>query len=160
MSQPIELLFVCTANICRSPMAEAIFNALASDSGLDARAHSAGVAALEGYPAHSNAVSALEEVGISLGKHRARRVREELVTRSDLVLAMTPEHVKELNNTFEGQSHKFHLLPGYAGTDLRSIPDPYGLTMPAHRASVRKLSECMENVIATLQKAEKEHTPG
>ena len=59
-----KVLFVCTANVCRSPMAQAIFNALAEDSGLPFRAESAGTAALEGALMAPNAVAVLEEAGV------------------------------------------------------------------------------------------------
>ncbi len=86
------VLFVCTANICRSPMAEAIFNALAEDGDLPFRAESAGTEALEGRTIDPKAVAAMEEAGIYPGPHGARRVSEEIVEGFDLVLTMTPKH--------------------------------------------------------------------
>ncbi len=91
-----KVLFICTANICRSPMAEAIFNALAEDRGLDFRAESAGVAALKGKPIAPNASAALEEIGVYAGGHSARQVSAEMLEEADLVLTMTPRHVAEL----------------------------------------------------------------
>ena len=67
-----QILFVCTANVCRSPMAEAIFNALAEERGLAWRAESAGVAALVDEDITPNARAALDEVGIYANEHRAR----------------------------------------------------------------------------------------
>lgn len=60
-----KIIFVCTANMCRSPMAAAMFNALTKQRGLACRAESAGVMALEGKPMAENALAALEEVGIT-----------------------------------------------------------------------------------------------
>jgi protein-tyrosine-phosphatase len=74
-----KVLFVCTANICRSPMAAAMFNALAEDGTLPFRAESAGTAALEGRPMAENSLAALEEVGIHPEAHRARRVSEAMI---------------------------------------------------------------------------------
>src|SRR5918911_3965055 len=73
------ILFVCTANICRSPMAEAIFNALAEERGLAWRAQSAGVAALIDENIAPHARTALEEVGIYAETHHARQVSEEML---------------------------------------------------------------------------------
>jgi protein-tyrosine phosphatase len=67
------VLFVCTANICRSPMAGAVFDALAEDGALPFRASSAGTAALEGRAMAPNALAALEEAGIYPGPHAPDR---------------------------------------------------------------------------------------
>ena len=66
-----KVLFVCTANTCRSPRAQAIFDALAEDEGLPFRAESADTEALEGTAMAENAVAALEEAGIYPGFHSA-----------------------------------------------------------------------------------------
>ena len=135
-----KVLFICTANICRSPMAEAMFNALAKDRGLDLRAESAGVAALKGEPMAPNANAALEELGIYAGEHSARQVNAKMLEEADLVLAMSPRHVAELRRSF-GNSSRARTLPEYASgaSGEESIPDPYGSTMVAYRASARQI---------------------
>jgi protein-tyrosine-phosphatase len=65
-------LFVCTANTCRSPMAQAIFDTMAEDEGPRFRTESAGTEALEGTAIVENAAAALEEAGIYPGLHSAR----------------------------------------------------------------------------------------
>ena len=67
-----KILFVCTGNTCRSPMAAVIFNQLAAQSGLDYVAESAGVAAVGDRPASENAVKAVAEIGLDLSAHRTR----------------------------------------------------------------------------------------
>lgn len=151
---PRRVLFVCTANICRSPMAEAIFEALAADRGLDFEAESAGVAAPEGAPMAREAVAALEEVGIHPGHdHRARPVSREMLRRADLVLAMTPRHTAELRRLAPELSEKAHVLPRYAGgPDDAEVPDPYGYPMSFYRACVRQLYECIHRVVDDLDR--------
>src|SRR5829696_10354217 len=107
-NQANQILFVCTANVCRSPMAEAIFNALAEERGLAWRAESAGVAALVGEDITPNARSALDEVGIYTGEHRARQVGEEMLEEADLVLAMGPRHVATLRERFGDLSERVY----------------------------------------------------
>ncbi len=151
-----RILFVCTANICRSPMAEAMFNALAEDKGLACRAESAGVAALIDEDMVLNARAALEEIGIYAQTHRARQVGEAMLEEVDLVLAMSPWHAAELRRRFWSLSDKVHTLQEYAtsATGEDGIPDPHGHAMPAYRASVRQLFECIDRLVERLEREE------
>jgi protein-tyrosine phosphatase len=147
------VLFVCTANICRSPMAEAIFNALAEDRQLHFRARSSGVAALENEPMAPNARAALEEVGVPAGDHRARQVNESMLREADLVLAMSPRHMAQLQEHYGSLSHKVHTLPRYAsgvpGED--GISDPYGQAMTSYRACVHQLVGYIDSLVEALR---------
>ncbi len=155
---PIKsILFVCTANVCRSPMAEAIFNVLAEERNLPWRAVSAGVAALEGEDTTPNARAALEEVGIHPEEHRARQVSEAMLKAADLVLVMSPQHCRALHRSFGNLSDKvFYTLPEYAvgASAEEGIPDPYGHTMTTFRASVRELLGFIEEVVGRLEREE------
>lgn len=145
------VLFVCTANICRSPMAKALFDALAEDGNLPFRASSAGTAALEGRPMAPYAVEALDEVGIYQGVHRARRVCAAMVEGAELVLTMSPQHVTALRSLGGNPARGIHTLPEYAiGAKGKGIPDPYGLTMTAYRNTLRQLYEHVELVVRHL----------
>jgi protein-tyrosine phosphatase len=146
-----KVLFVCTANICRSPMAQAIFDALAEDNGLPFRSESAGTAALEGRPIAPNAMAALEEVGIYPGSHRARRVSGAMVGAAEVVLAMTPQHASTLRRLGTNTAGGIHVLSEYAmGVGDEGIPDPYGLTLAAYRSALRQLYEHIELVVRRL----------
>ena len=147
-----KVLFVCTANICRSPTAETIFNALAEDKGLSLRAESAGTAALEGRPMAPNAEAALVEAGIYPEPHRARQVSEALLEECELALTMTPRHVEKLGFLYNGFGHKVYALPEYATgiPGKEGISDPYGHTMPAYRNTVQQLYEYVERVTNRL----------
>lgn len=136
-----RVLFVCTANICRSPMAAAIFGALAEEMGMACEPCSAGTAALVNEPIASSARMALEEIGINPDGHRARQVDEAMLEGADLVLAMTPQHAAALRHLSVSARPKVHTLLGYAhdAPDSEGIPDPYGQSMTAYRASVRRL---------------------
>ena len=106
--------FVCSANICRSPIAEAIFNALLSDRDIPFEAQSAGTVGLVGEPMASYARGALEEVGVYTEGRRARQVDANMLEEADLVSAMTPEHAATLWRLFPESLEKIHTLPGYA----------------------------------------------
>ena len=108
-----KILFVCTANVCRSPMAKEIFNAVAEDRRLARRAASAGVAALENEAMVPNARAALEEIGIYTEGHRARQVSKAMLQESDLVLTMNPRHAAELRRRFGSLPEKVYTLQEY-----------------------------------------------
>ena len=156
-----KVLFVCTANVCRSPMAQELFNALAHDGALPFRAESAGTAALEGRPMAENALAALEEAGIyPEAAHSARRVSAAMIGDSELVLAMTPEHAVTLRRIGGGPlgdplgdpPRGIHVLPEYAsGVAGGAIADPHGLTMAAHRSTLRQLYEHIDRLLGRLE---------
>lgn len=146
--EKIRVLFVCTANVCRSPMAEALFNALAQDKGVPWKATSAGVAAQLGKSISPRAGSALEEVGVFPDGHQARQVSAAMLETADLVLAMTANHASALRRLSEASSGKVHTLRGYAsGGRSEDIPDPYGQSVTVHRAFLRELLSYLEEVI-------------
>lgn len=149
------VLFVCTANVCRSPMAEAVFAALVDEEGLPYTAHSAGVAALVGDRIDRKAQTVLEEIGLSADGHRARQVDEIMLEESDLVLAMTPRHADTLRRLSERSSAKVHTFLGYATgePDFGGVPDPHGQSMTAYRSSMRQLHHHLN--LITLKLAEK-----
>lgn len=91
-SPSMDVLMVCTGNICRSPMAEALLRARLAERGVDARVASAGTLAWGG-PATNSAVIAVGELGGELAGHLSRQITTELVDASDLVLGMTRDHV-------------------------------------------------------------------
>lgn len=151
--EPDAVLFVCTANICRSPMAEAIFNVLVRERGLPYRAESAGVSDLGAAPMAPRAREVLKEAGIPAGEHGSREITEEMIRNSRLVLVMGPRHTKELSRRF-GESEKVHLLQEYAFgiTDGHELPDPYGQNILTYRSSMRQIFECVEGVVDRLDR--------
>jgi protein-tyrosine phosphatase len=146
------VLFVCTANICRSPIAEAIFDSLASEASLPWKARSAGVAALVGETIAPRAEAVLKELGVSKEGHRARQVDEAMLEEASLVLAMTPQHAATLDRLSASSSAKVHTLVGYAQGVPASegILDPYGQSVAAHRAVVRQILYHLRFVVERL----------
>jgi protein-tyrosine phosphatase len=111
---------VCTGNICRSPMAEALLGHRLQQRGLVVQ--SAGIAALVGRPADSTAVELMRERGLDLGAHRARQLTPALVRDFDLVLVMEAAQQVAIETADPGARGRVHRLGRIGGFD---IPDPF-----------------------------------
>jgi|GEM_PF-478570 len=122
-----HILVVCTGNTCRSPMAEAFLKILMEGRGLSGRVSSAGLCAVNGLPASSLAIIAMEEQGIDLSQHRSRQVDLPLIESSDHVVGITTRHVEALLEQFPEQSSRIRRF------SLPDIADPYGSSLDSYR---------------------------
>ncbi|MFJ7900354.1 low molecular weight protein-tyrosine-phosphatase [Streptomyces sp. NPDC096198] len=126
-----RICFVCTGNICRSPMAESVFRARVAEAGLDGlvEVDSAGTGGWhEGDGADPRTVAVLEENGYD-GEHTARQFQASWFSRLDLVIALDSGHQKALRRLAPGpeDAAKVRLLRSYdpAADDDLDVPDPY-----------------------------------
>lgn len=120
------VLFVCTGNVCRSPMAAALLRkALPADSPW--RAVSAGLSAFDGSPASENAVKAASEVGCDLSAHRSKPLTDRLVRDSSVIITMTDEHMRQISARFPEAVGKIHLMLAFApeAAAPSQITDPF-----------------------------------
>lgn len=144
----MQLLFVCTGNTCRSPMAEIIAQAVAIARGVNGvQIASAGTSAWEQAPASDGALLVAMENGLDLSHHRARVLSRELVEAADLILVMGPHHRERVEAL--GGEEKVHLLAGYAsrGADAAAVADPFGGDLEAYRATFGELRGAIERVV-------------
>ena len=151
-----NILFVCTGNTCRSPLAEGFLKKLLernSPGGIEIG--SAGLTALPGSPASFHSLRVALENSISLEEHRARLVTAELIDKADLIVVMEPRHQKHLLDRHPEASDKILLLRHFAryGSQKRGIPDPYGLNLDGYRFCFEDIKECVESLHEWLLEA-------
>ncbi|MCJ8007915.1 low molecular weight protein arginine phosphatase [Lederbergia wuyishanensis] len=140
----MNVLFVCTGNTCRSPMAEAIFNVVWNGKG---EAKSVGMFAAEGENAATNAIDVLKEHGIEIN-HRSKQMTKEDLDWAYLVLTMTTSHKNMLLNIYPGAADKIYTLKEYVnglGNDS-DVLDPYGGDINVYRSTFTELKELINRI--------------
>src|SRR3954470_17376091 len=122
------ILFVCTGNVCRSPMAEGLFRHATKGKG-DFRVLSAGVGAIDGQPPSSHAVNALKELQIDISRQRSRMLTGEVIQQADYIFGMTHGHVDAITLLYPQAADKVFVLREFDETlDIfeKDIADPIG----------------------------------
>jgi len=147
-----DILFVCTGNTCRSPMAEAIANRLFKTENLPYQAFSRGINVLMPARASENAVKAMQLIHqFNLNGHIARQVSAEDMQRAYLVLVMTESHKHYLHMVFPQYSQKVLTLCEFAGHDQAEIRDPYGQDLYEYRACADDLEKNIRTLFSRLR---------
>ncbi len=147
----MKLLFVCTGNTCRSPLAEVIARREAIGRGReDVEIGSAGTSAWDGAPASDGSLLVALERQLDLGGHAARQVTTEMVREADLILTMGPHHLERVLAL--GGEGKSHILTTFnnADGDPAGVADPFGGDLDAYRATYEELTREIRRLFDAL----------
>jgi protein-tyrosine-phosphatase len=149
------ILFLCTGNVCRSPMAEGLFRHAVKGRG-EFRVLSAGLGAVDGQPPTSHSVQAMKEIGIDISRQRSRALTADLVRSADLILGMTHSHTDTVALLYPSAAERTFLLREFDDTlepYEKDISDPIGCSYPVY-------VECRDQIeqgIVTLMKFMEQH---
>lgn len=144
----MRILFVCTGNTCRSPIAEALFRQKAK--GMEVEVRSAGVVAFAGDSASPQTQRVLKEYGIH-HYHEAKRLDRQLIDWADLVLTMTGGQKKAIADAFSAAADKVYTLKKYVGYhDRAEIADPYGGDLTTYRQCAGEIEQKLDLLLEKL----------
>ncbi len=141
-----NILFVCTGNTCRSPMAEALLRHHGNEL---YQVKSAGVFAMSGDPASQNAILALKNKGIETN-HSSQQINEDLLEWSSKVLSMTLSHKQMLVSKFPQYKDRIFTFYEYINGQAKDISDPYGGSLTTYENTLGELEVLVKQIVQKL----------
>jgi len=151
-----SVLFVCTGNICRSPIAEGLFRRLVGNR-KDIEVASAGVHAVRGQPPSLYAVQVCEADGVNISDQRSQPLTADLVERATHIFAMTGTHLETIHMLFPHGAEKTFLLREFeepGATCWRDVPDPIGMGREVYEDCARTIQHALPSVLAFVEQSE------
>ncbi|HBR01955.1 MAG TPA: low molecular weight protein arginine phosphatase [Ruminiclostridium sp.] len=152
-----KIVFVCTGNTCRSPMAEALFKDILKERdglGAEFSVFSAGIYAYEGDPAAYEAIDAMkEEFGIDISSHRARVLDDQDIREAYIILVMTRHHREMILELYPEAADKVYTLKEYAGEEGGDpdICDPFGGDYEVYKGCSSEIEAMLLNAADRLE---------
>jgi len=141
-----KVLFICTANVCRSPMAERLFAQAIEKSPMAGKvsAYSAGISAMDGDKASQNSIEACEELALDISDHRSSGLTRTSLQEAAAVFCMTESHRALLNMYFElPQGYPVYLMREFVEGGSKELPDPFGQDIEVYR-------ECRDHMVEAI----------
>lgn len=138
-------VFVCSGNICRSPMAAGMAKHLIEARGESAAIISCGTLNINGRPAASNAIAAMKEIEMDISSHYSQGAVVGLLKMADHIVIMAPQHERALLDADATLKPKIRRMWEYSSDDLSQIDDPVGKDLDAFRACRDLLLDCVQD---------------
>lgn len=146
-----KLLFVCTGNTCRSPMAKELARKVFQEAGVNGwQIDSAGLSAAAGMPASVYAVEVMAGLGLDLSGHSAKLLSPPLAEAADLILVMTQGHKEALLRILPKLAGKVYTVREFAG-ETGDVPDPFGAEAAVYLHTAVQLRRLMERLAEKMR---------
>lgn len=149
------VVFVCTANVCRSPMAEKLFEDALNQSKITkkVRVFSAGISAMDGDQASDNSIQACQEFDLDISDHRSAALTRATLENASAIFCMTESHRALLNMYFEvPESTSIFLMREFIEQGSKELPDPYGQDMEVYRECRDRMKEALPSLLDWVEK--------
>ncbi len=143
----MKIMFICTGNICRSAMADALLKKMVAENNKNVEVYSAGVSAYTGDEPTYNAIEAMKEYGINLTNHRATHIENSKIKEMDLILCATLSHKRIVLQLYPSLEGKVFTLKEYVKLDREGqdmdIKDPWGYNLETYKLSANEIYNCL-----------------
>ncbi len=151
----MNVMFVCTGNTCRSPMAKGLLEKEVEESDSLINVDSAGLSVYVPAEATENAVLVMDELGIDISDHKSCQITKESVIWADLVLAMTSGHRNILIDLYPEASDKIYTISEYAYGTEEDVADPFGGDAEEYRQCALQIKDAVNAVYSKIKESGK-----
>lgn len=144
-----DIVFICSGNTCRSPIAEYVFKDYVTRQHLlyDFQVSSAGLAVCPNMPAAKNAIAVMQEIGIDISHHRSRQLTQSIVDMSDAIICMTHDHHTFVINNFTNTHDKCYMI---SYPNVVDVHDPFAGTLDDYRHTRDVIRTNIDNILNIL----------
>lgn len=143
-----NIIFVCTGNTCRSPMAEALMKKLLKENNIaNVNVVSRGLSVFENSPASENSISVIKKYNIDLTSHRAKLLSPNEVQSFDLILTMSESHKNSIISIFPDIENKVFTMYEFSFGKREDISDPFGGDIEVYEKCLDEIYMCVKQIV-------------